>query len=129
MLYVFVKVLMVYISCALESKLKLFLVYTARVISEGWGTPGSSLSGYSTLESGSQDYWMTGLLSSLVPRLLPSVWNTNVTKYWVCGWILFLESELKDLQLFLGVYSCMGCLNFKAGEHLFCLCHDTHLTE
>ena len=46
MLYVFIKMLMLYISYALESKLKLFLVYTARVISKGWRTPGSSLSGH-----------------------------------------------------------------------------------
>ena len=74
---------------------------------------------------------MTGLLSILIPRLLPSVWNTvydKVLGVWVDTFFSYItETELKDLQLFLGVYSCMGCL--KAGEHLFCLCQDTHLTE
>jgi len=49
-----------------------------------------------------------------------------VTNYWVCGvhTVVILEERF---AVALGVYSCMGCL--KAGEHLFCLCQDTHLTE
>ena len=49
MLYVFVKVLMLYFSYAsprIQTEI-VSSVYTARVISKGWRTPGSSLSGHS----------------------------------------------------------------------------------